>query len=503
MAATHDESLLEAALDYAGRGWHVLPVAGKKPRLSGWEEGASRDMVVARGWWEGEFAGHNIGVQLGPRSGIIDLECDTAQGEADLLALFDGDPPVTPTFQSVRGKHRLFRWHEGFAGRGGVFKWRAIEVRCGADGKGAQSVFPPSRHPDGSSYEWLIGPDEASVAILPPAAVFKLLGSPERPGAKSSNGKPAAYGPGDVIYEGERNNEMHRKACSLLRQTANYRGVEVLMDAARLGWMFDVLRGLNQIHCRPPLAEAELGRLFDNARQFVASEAGKEQAARDEQACGQSLIRLGLEYRDGEWWPGKWSAQVEDSDPPQMLLVVPFWADPIAMSVEEFDDPKRVHKAVLRATGNVCLYDRPLIWPSVWDGCKPKGRPPQRGVKAKLLDHVQRVDAPPQTKPLTVLAGHLLAALHTAIVETEQLPIIDTELPAFRMLDGTYLIRIDLFRATLVRAPDKFAPREVENLFRLVGAKREERRLGGSATKLRFRVLDQESLRKLEVLADG
>src|SRR5262249_52080250 len=56
----------------------------------------------------------NVGIVLGPRSGLVDFECDGADSEATLLELFGGDIPDAPTWRSRRGLHRLFRWHPTF-----------------------------------------------------------------------------------------------------------------------------------------------------------------------------------------------------------------------------------------------------------------------------------------------------------------------------------------------------------------------------------------------------
>jgi hypothetical protein len=40
-----------------------------------------------------------------------------------------------------------------------------LEVRIG--GRAAQSVLPPSRHPTGVPYEWIVRPGEVPVASFP------------------------------------------------------------------------------------------------------------------------------------------------------------------------------------------------------------------------------------------------------------------------------------------------------------------------------------------------
>jgi hypothetical protein len=85
---------------------------------------------------------------------------------------------VVPTFRGKRGKHRLFLWsadlpHPDKA----VFKIRGVEFRTGNGGKGAQSLFPPSVHPGGPVYAWLVHPDGAGSASFPDEALAIIRGA--------------------------------------------------------------------------------------------------------------------------------------------------------------------------------------------------------------------------------------------------------------------------------------------------------------------------------------
>jgi hypothetical protein len=98
----------------------------------------------------------NVGLLLGPASGVIDIDCDGPQAEASLLRLFDGPPPATLSFASRRGRHLLLRYDERFAGLKAAFKpaeYADLEIRVGG-GKGAQTVIPPSVV-DGIQRMWL------------------------------------------------------------------------------------------------------------------------------------------------------------------------------------------------------------------------------------------------------------------------------------------------------------------------------------------------------------
>lgn len=143
-------NLQQAAKKYASLGWHVLPVRGKIPASGeGWQFKTTSDEEAAEVL---STIGDGIGVQLGQKSGIVDVECDSEEATKQLQELL-GSIPITPTFQSSRGCHYLFKWNGDWpAPSKAVFKLGAIEFRTG-NLKAAQSVFPPS-----GGREWVVDP---------------------------------------------------------------------------------------------------------------------------------------------------------------------------------------------------------------------------------------------------------------------------------------------------------------------------------------------------------
>ena len=165
------------------------PDAGKHPRLAGWPSEATADEEAIVNLWE-RWPISNLGVLLGPASGIVDVEFDNDEGEATAKRLL-GDC-FTPTYRSARGTHRLFAFPVGFAIGKAVVKVQGLEIRFGTDNKGAQSVMPPSVHASGCLYRWTAGlsPDEVEPAPFPDA-LAELL-------AHEGNGK----GNGEFVAEG-------------------------------------------------------------------------------------------------------------------------------------------------------------------------------------------------------------------------------------------------------------------------------------------------------------
>lgn len=132
----------------------------KRPLGAGWQHKATGDIDLVGRWLR---SGSNVGLLLGPASGVIDVEYDTPAGREQLAAFGVLDIP-TPTWRSARGEHRLFRW-EPWMPAAAVVHADDLEVRIG--GRAAQSVLPPSVHPDGIPYEWIVSPCDVPVASFP------------------------------------------------------------------------------------------------------------------------------------------------------------------------------------------------------------------------------------------------------------------------------------------------------------------------------------------------
>ena len=132
----------------------------KRPIGAGWQHKGTDDLETVAAWLA---ARSNVGILLGPTSGVVDVEYDEPEGHDQLAAFGVLDIP-TPTWRSARGEHRLFRW-EPWMPAAAAIKADALEIRVG--GRAAQSVVPPSRHPSGAAYEWIVSPAEVAIAHFP------------------------------------------------------------------------------------------------------------------------------------------------------------------------------------------------------------------------------------------------------------------------------------------------------------------------------------------------
>lgn len=137
-----------APLAAAGCQFCRLARREKRPVEAAWQRKGTSDIDTIAAWLA---AGHNVGILLGPTSGVVDVEYDEPDGHDQLAAFGILDIP-TPTWRSARGEHRLFAWEPWMPPLAAI-KADALEIRIG--GRAAQSVAPPSRHPSGAAYEWI------------------------------------------------------------------------------------------------------------------------------------------------------------------------------------------------------------------------------------------------------------------------------------------------------------------------------------------------------------
>ena len=114
------QSILDAALDYARRGWPVFPcqATNKAPLTKHGFKDATTDEATIRNWWD-QWPDAMIGVPMGSRSGVwaVDPDPPKTPEEPDGIAIWaslieeHGKLPPTHTEITPRGgKHIVFKW---------------------------------------------------------------------------------------------------------------------------------------------------------------------------------------------------------------------------------------------------------------------------------------------------------------------------------------------------------------------------------------------------------
>ena len=186
-AARPATTMLPAALDYAARGWAVLPVhwirpdgscgcghdgcgsVGKHPRLPRGCKDATTERATIERWWR-QTPQPNIAIATGRRSGLLVLDIDAkSAGEeslANLVGVHGALPPTVTVISGGGGRHFYFRCPDGR-----VLKNSAGKLGRGVDTRvdGGMIVAPASMHASGAPYAWAPGraPGEVDLADAP------------------------------------------------------------------------------------------------------------------------------------------------------------------------------------------------------------------------------------------------------------------------------------------------------------------------------------------------
>jgi hypothetical protein len=258
--------LLRAALEYLERGWTPLPLQPRsKLPLIPWARlrqtrPQAKDLEQWWAWWPEA----NVGIITGRPSNVavVDLDGPEAQGLAEQLGL-----PVAPTVRTGQGLHIYCSAFSAIDS--------AIGIRPGIDlrADGGYVVAPPSVHPSGRPYWWVVPPAE----VLPPLPSWALpVSAPSLDARRRPNWVVTAL---RGVEQGRRN-----ATCASLTGYFFAHGVSHdVIEASLSAW---------NIRNRPPLLEGELHRTI---AAIVAR--GRQQRA-DALPLTEGTV---FEYLSGPW----------------------------------------------------------------------------------------------------------------------------------------------------------------------------------------------------------
>src|SRR5918994_3379222 len=189
------------AVEYHRRGWSPIPIKerSKEPNLLELRPYLTRRATKEEldTWrWTG------VGIVTGGLSGVLVLDVDGPEGEAELQK---HGHPVTPMVRTARGGLHLYFRHPDHHVRTGIRVASGLDVKA----SGGYVVAPPSVGENGKPYEWIIPPEEAELAD-PPEWLMRLL-ERERP-------KGPAAPVEERIPPGERNNALASLAGTMRRR---------------------------------------------------------------------------------------------------------------------------------------------------------------------------------------------------------------------------------------------------------------------------------------------
>ena len=283
-------NLLTAALEYAERGWLVIPLhspttrgcscgkadcpsPAKHPRTAHGLKDASRDPAVIRQWWT-RWPDANIGIRTGPESNLLVLDVDGKQGEESLIELERRDVPL-PDSYTVRtgggGQHIYFLWPEGAEVGNSQSKIApGLDVR----GQGGYVVAPPSLHASGQRYEI----NESAILPAPcPEWLISLIQAAQDAQTPQSGPAAGAVEGERLIPKGKGDPSKLSLAGSMFR---THQPFDVILAA---------VVALDK-KCEHQLGEAECKRKVE---EWTKRYARGESLANEGQASGFRLERLG------------------------------------------------------------------------------------------------------------------------------------------------------------------------------------------------------------------
>lgn len=179
-----NETALDEALRLAQYGFRVLPIkpGQKRPPMTAWQDAATTDTDVIRSWFTGLYRNHGVGVATGQLADghnlfVVDVdEHDPAQSGSETLAKLEAvNGPLPDTVEAQTGsggRHLYYLAPVEIRNDAGRRLGPGLDIR----GTGGQVLAPPTVHPNGRPYVWLIGhePGDRPIATAPDWLIERL-----------------------------------------------------------------------------------------------------------------------------------------------------------------------------------------------------------------------------------------------------------------------------------------------------------------------------------------
>jgi hypothetical protein len=170
-------AILAAALEYRRRGWSIIPIAvgtKKPPKGIRWKQYQTRlPKEEELRWWFADRDDLGLAVIFGAVSGgLVCRDFDEVAGYRRWERAHPDLARMLPTVETPRGRHVYFQalpeWH--------VFEnLRPMENGEYRGDSGHYCLLPPSQHPDGSHYKWLVPLPEGELPLIEDVADAELF----------------------------------------------------------------------------------------------------------------------------------------------------------------------------------------------------------------------------------------------------------------------------------------------------------------------------------------
>jgi len=260
--------ILNAALGYARRGWHVFPATwplnngkcscssykkkecgaiGKHPIEKGWQKKASSDPEVVKAMWNRNPQA-NIAIATGRRSGFFALDVDLKEDGPERLKELEEEHGLLPdTIEAITGsggRHIFFKYPECVTIKNEVRFDRGLDIRS----DGGLIIAAPSLHASGGQYKWNteFNPDDYKLAECPQWLLKLIIGSVSSKGDLERVYQGEKFHVNEIIPEGYRDNTLFKLGCSLRRKGLSPESI------------IQVLYTENEVRCIPPLPKEQV-----------------------------------------------------------------------------------------------------------------------------------------------------------------------------------------------------------------------------------------------------
>jgi len=248
---------LTAAIDYARRGWPVLPLhymtgnrcscgkrecssPAKHPLTGNGFKDATTSEDTIRVWWT-RWPTANIGIRTGSVSGVIVIDVDDRTAMPALAAV--GAIPKTLRVRTGKGLHIYFG-----APTQPIRPRTALIPGIDVRGDDSYVVAPPSVHASGRRYAF--DRVDATIAAMPDWLSNLITASTRMSGGRSES---------VVFTQGQRNTRLTCVGGSMVRQGIVGGPLEAILEAT------------NQEACEPPLPKDEVRQVARSVERYATS----------------------------------------------------------------------------------------------------------------------------------------------------------------------------------------------------------------------------------------
>lgn len=300
--------MIDAALQYLGLGYSVIPVKKDKRPLIPWEayqkKRATEDEVRR---WFARWPDMNIGIVTGSISGVVVVDIDTEEGRENIERVIPPSLPFAVAKTPRGGRHLFFRCPDKpISNNAGAIP--------GADfrGEGGYVLAAPSVSEKGVGYRWIAEPGPCLPA-LPKSYIDSVR----------VETTTRTYDPGARMFEvGRRDNDLFHTANALIKGGMQPEAVGQVLEKIVTPWMskeFDRKFVETKVSSAIKRANSREGVLSTGVSEWVAATAGRFSVSdiystfQVSGVEGRSSVRdilLGLEAegvierygeRDGSW----------------------------------------------------------------------------------------------------------------------------------------------------------------------------------------------------------